>query len=78
MWQNSITMAEDDSWRFLRHTLSPSFTSGKMRNVRGLISDIESLNSIGVQPSALFYYCFHVSILFPVSDLKSIFIRCAT
>ena len=28
-----ITVAEDDHWKFLRSTMTPTFTTGKLKNV---------------------------------------------
>ncbi|XP_052250572.1 cytochrome P450 3A9-like isoform X2 [Dreissena polymorpha] len=32
-WRSAMSFASGDAWRNIRHTLSPSFTSGKMRNM---------------------------------------------
>ena len=32
-WRNSLISAVDDHWKFLRGTLSPTFSTGKMRNM---------------------------------------------
>lgn len=38
VWDSAITSAKGEHWRFLRSTLSPSFTSGKMRYMTTFIN----------------------------------------
>ncbi|XP_052803394.1 cytochrome P450 3A24-like [Mya arenaria] len=32
-WKSAVSVADGDTWRNMRHTLSPTFTSGKMRHM---------------------------------------------
>ena len=37
---SSLTIVKGDRWKFIRGTLTPSFTSGKMRPMSGLMNRV--------------------------------------